>query len=72
MTNEFRDILQNPQIHQMLKYSFIGSKATVKTQIKEFIDKTQADELIAVNNIYSIDDRIKSYQLFSEIMKELN
>ncbi|AUC76496.1 LLM class flavin-dependent oxidoreductase [Olleya sp. Bg11-27] len=72
MTNEFRDILQNPQIHQMLKYSFIGSKATVKAQIKEFIDKTQADELIAVNNIYGIDDRIKSYQLFSEIMKELN
>ncbi|QXP58803.1 LLM class flavin-dependent oxidoreductase [Olleya sp. HaHaR_3_96] len=72
MTNEFRDILQNPQIHQMLKYSFIGSKATVKTQIKEFIDNTQADELIAVNNIYGIDDRIKSYQLFSEIMKELN
>jgi len=71
MTNEFRDILQNPQIHQMLKYSFIGSKATVKAQVKEFLDKTKADELIAVNNIYGIDDRIKSYQLFAEIMKEL-
>ncbi|QCE42961.1 LLM class flavin-dependent oxidoreductase [Psychroserpens sp. NJDZ02] len=71
MTNEFRDILQNPQIHQMLKYSFIGSKATVKAQVKEFLDKTKVDELIAVNNIYGIDDRIKSYQLFAEIMKEL-
>lgn len=72
MTNEFRDILQNPQIHQMLKYSFIGSKATVKAQIKNFLDKTKADELIAVNNIYGIKDRIKSYQLFAEIMQELN
>ncbi|WP_272022572.1 LLM class flavin-dependent oxidoreductase [Olleya namhaensis] len=72
MTNEFRDILQNPQIHQMLKYSFIGSKATVKAQIKDFLDKTKADELIAVNNIYGIKDRIKSYQLFAEIMQELN
>ena len=56
----------------MLKYSFIGSKATVKAQVKEFLAQTQADELIAVTNIYGIDDRIRSYELFAEIMKELN
>ena len=72
MTAEYEEILQHPQIHQMLKYSFIGSKATVKTQVKEFIEKTQADELIAVTNIYDGKDRIRSYKLFSEIMKELN
>ena len=72
MTAEYEEILQHPQIHQMLKYSFIGSKATVKTQVKEFIEKTQADELIAVTNIYDGKDRIRSYILFSEIMKELN
>jgi len=72
MTEEYEEILQHPQIHQMLKYSFIGSKATVKGQIQEFIAKTEADELIAVTNIYDIKDRIRSYELFSEIMKELN
>ncbi|WP_055437204.1 LLM class flavin-dependent oxidoreductase [Lacinutrix algicola] len=72
MTDELKEIMQNPQVHQMLKYSFIGSKATVKAQVKEFIEQTQADELIAVTNIYDIRDRIRSYQLFSEIMKELN
>ena len=72
MTEEYEEILQHPQIHQMLKYSFIGSKATVKDQIKEFMEKTEADELIAVTNIYDIKDRIRSYELFSEIMKELN
>lgn len=72
MTDELKDIMQNPQVHQMLKYSFIGSKATVKAQVKAFMDKTQADELIAVTNIYDIKDRIRSYELFSEIMKELN
>ena len=56
----------------MLKYSFIGSKATVKAQVKEFIAKTQADELIAVTNIYDSKDRIRSYELFAEIMNELN
>ncbi|MDO6737453.1 LLM class flavin-dependent oxidoreductase [Wenyingzhuangia sp. 2_MG-2023] len=72
MTDDFREILKNPQIHQMLKYSFVGSKATVKAKIKEFREQTQADELIAVTNIYDVNDRIKSYKLFSEIMQELN
>lgn len=71
MTAEFKDIMQHPQIHQMLKYSFIGSKATVKAQVKEFMEQTKADELIAVTNIYDGKDRIRSYELFAEIMKEL-
>ncbi|AUC84331.1 LLM class flavin-dependent oxidoreductase [Polaribacter sp. ALD11] len=72
MTDEFRALLQNPQIHQMLKYSFVGSKATVKPQIAAFIEQTKADEIIAVTNIYDIEDRIRSYELFSEIMKEFS
>lgn len=72
MNNYFREVLNNPQVHQMLKYSFIGSKATVKAQVKEFLAYTKADELIAVTNIYDNKDRIKSYQLFAEIMNELN
>ena len=72
MTQYYKDVLQNPQVHQMLKYSFIGSKATVKQQVQDLLEKTQADELIAVTNIYDIKDRIRSYELFAEIMKELN
>ena len=72
MTPDLEEIIQHPQIHQMLKFSFVGSKATVKAQVKEFIEKTKADELIAVTNIYDINDRIRSYELFAEIMKELN
>ena len=72
MTNDLKEVLQNPQIHQMLKYSFIGSKATVKAQVKDFIELTKADELIAVANIYDGKEKIRSFELFSEIMKELN
>ena len=72
MTSELEEILNHPQIHQMLKYSFIGSKATVKAQVKDFMEQTKADELIAVTNIYDVKDRIRSYELFAEIMKELN
>ncbi len=71
MTNDLQEFLQHPQAQQMLKYSFVGSKATVKAQVKEFIVQTKADEFIAVTNIYGIKDRIRSYKLFAEIMKEL-
>ncbi|WP_308992765.1 LLM class flavin-dependent oxidoreductase [Mariniflexile litorale] len=71
-TDELKEVMQNPQVHQMLKYSFIGSKATVKDQITTFMKQTQADELIAVTHIYDVKDRIRSYELFAEIMKELN
>ena len=72
MTEELRELRQNPSVQNMLKYSFIGSKETVKTEIKAFMAATQVDELIVVTNIYDGEDRIKSYQLFSEIMQELN
>ncbi|MEL0650450.1 LLM class flavin-dependent oxidoreductase [Algibacter sp. TI.3.09] len=72
MTPDLEEIIKNPQVHQMLKYSFVGSKATVKAQVKTFMEQTQADEIIAVTNIYDVQDRIRSYELFSEIMKELN
>ncbi len=72
MTQELRDIMQHPQVNQMLKYSFIGSRATVKTQVKKFLEHTNADELIAVTNIFDVQDRINSYKWFAEIMDELN
>ena len=72
MTQELREVMQHPQVHQMLKYSFIGSKATVKAQVKAFLDLTKADELIAATNIFDVKDRIRSYELFAEIMEELN
>ncbi|MFD1552691.1 LLM class flavin-dependent oxidoreductase [Putridiphycobacter roseus] len=72
MTPDIRELRQHPSVQQMLKYSFIGSKAKVKKEIKAFIDTTQVDELIAVTNIFDGEDRIKSYRLFAEIMAELN
>jgi luciferase family oxidoreductase group 1 len=72
MTNQLREISKQPAIQQMLKYTFVGSKKTVKKEIKAFVESTQVNELIAVTNIYSAQDRIKSYKLFAEIMRELN
>lgn len=72
MTDQFRAVIQQPAVQQMTKYAFIGSKETVKKKIKSFIESTQVDELIAVTNIFSAHARVKSYQLFAELMRELN
>ena len=72
MDEELRQILQHPSVHQMLKYSFVGSKATVKAQVEEFLEQTQVNELIAVSNMYDHEDRLKSVRLFAELMGEIN
>lgn len=72
MTDDLREILQHPSLQQMLKFSFWGSKETVKAKIEQFLDDTQVDELIVVSTTYHLEDRIKSTELFAEIMTEIN
>lgn len=71
MTPDLVEMIQHPAVQQMVKYSFIGSKETVKTQIKSFLDLTKVDELIVTTNCHNQEARIKSYRIFAEVMKEL-
>lgn len=71
MTAEFREALNHPSLNNMLKYSFVGSKETVNKQIREFLKLTKADELIVTMPTYALEDRLKSIQLFGEIMQEI-
>jgi luciferase family oxidoreductase group 1 len=72
MTDELRSMLQYPAVHQMLKYSFVGNKRTVKKQVQAFLNQTKVDELIVVTPTHSLEDRIKSIRLFSEVMNNIN
>ncbi|SHG03289.1 hypothetical protein SAMN05444483_104170 [Salegentibacter echinorum] len=68
-TNEHRQILAHPQFQRMVKYAFIGDASTVKQKTRNFIAETGVNEVMAVSHIYNHKDRIKSFQIFSEIMK---
>ncbi|NBC03301.1 MAG: MsnO8 family LLM class oxidoreductase [Bacteroidetes bacterium] len=57
-------------VEQMLRYTFIGSPATVKVQVDDFIEMTGADELMIASYIYDKKERFKSYKLFADLMKE--
>ena len=56
----------------MLKYSFVGSKESVKMKTKAFLEETKVDELIAVSAMYDAEDRKKSVTAFAEVMQEIN
>jgi hypothetical protein len=71
LTPELRDIAANPGIQQMLKYTFAGSKETVRRMTEEFLQQTKVDELMVVSTTYDHLDRVKSYEIFSEVMQEI-
>jgi len=72
MTDELMMIQHNPAVRDMLKYSFVGRKEAVAKQVDKFLGETGVDELMVVSNMYGHDDRIKSFQILSEIIKERN
>ena len=53
-------------LQQVSSASAVGTKASVGDQVQEFLDKTQADELIVVSQIHDHDARCKSYDIAYE------
>lgn len=70
MTADLNELSQNPAFERMLRYSFIGDKGSVSAQTKAFLKTTQVNELMVVSNMYNLEDRINSFRIFSEIMRE--
>lgn len=58
-------------ISEMMRYSFIGSPETIEEQLTEFVQKTGVDEIMAVSHIFDHKNRLRSYELLSEIKKPL-
>lgn len=72
MNAELREVRDNPALQRMLKYAFVGDRDLVKSKTEDFLKQTGVDEVIVASHIYDQEDRIKSFRLFSEIMKEIN
>lgn len=51
------------------RVSFVGSPATVRREMLEFIERTAADELIVVSHIYDHAARLRSYEIAAEILR---
>jgi alkanesulfonate monooxygenase SsuD/methylene tetrahydromethanopterin reductase-like flavin-dependent oxidoreductase (luciferase family) len=50
--------------------SFVGSPGTVAAQMRDFMERTQADELMVVSHIYDQSARLRSYEIAAAAMTE--
>ena len=57
------------QATRMLACSFVGSPATVRAGLREFVERTGVEELMVASAIYDHDARLKSYELLAGLMK---
>ena len=57
------------QVHasRMLTCSFVGSPATVESQLRDFVERTGIDELLVASAIYDQRARLRSFELLKEL-----
>jgi luciferase family oxidoreductase group 1 len=54
------------QAQRMLACSFVGSPATLRTKLQDFITRTGVDELMVATAVFDHDARLRSYELLTE------
>jgi luciferase family oxidoreductase group 1 len=67
--NGYLERLGRPEralLDQVLSCSAIGSRETVQQQLKDFIDRTKADELMITSQIFDHAARLHSYEITAE------
>ena len=53
----------------MLRYSLVGSSDTIRRGVEELIRETGADEIIATAQIFDHAARLRSFEIFADVMK---
>jgi luciferase family oxidoreductase group 1 len=60
---------ERAMLDQVLSCSAIGSPATVAAQLKAFIERTGADELMITSQIFEHAARLRSYEITADIQR---
>ena len=58
---------EKAHVRGMLRYSFVGSPATVRRGLEDFVEQTRADELMVVSAIFDHAARLRSYERLAEL-----
>lgn len=58
---------ERAMVDQTLLCSFVGTPQTIATGLQDFLDTTQADELIVTGHIYDHSARLHSFELVSQL-----
>lgn len=60
--------MEEEAVYQMLAVSFIGGREKVKADLQSFLNQTQVDEVMVTSHIYDHQARLRSYELFAELV----
>jgi alkanesulfonate monooxygenase SsuD/methylene tetrahydromethanopterin reductase-like flavin-dependent oxidoreductase (luciferase family) len=63
---------EQAHVHQMTRYSAVGSPQTVRQQLEAILAETRADELIVTAQIFDHAARLRSFELTAETMNAIN
>jgi luciferase family oxidoreductase group 1 len=63
---------ERAQAGTMLARSIVGDATDVRVGLQALIRETGADELMIVSDVYSHDQRLRSFELIASVMGELN
>lgn len=56
---------------EALRYTFKGDQEKVKNQLQSFLQITQVDEIMVTSHIYEPAERVHSYEIIMQALKEL-
>lgn len=60
------------RVMQMTALSLIGDKEILKSKISQLIQDLNLDEIMVYSNIYDFESKLKSYEITSQVFKEIN
>lgn len=63
--------MERQGVDHALKYSIAGSADTVRGKLKQFLEQTQADELMLTGGIFEHEKRLRSFEIAAEICADL-
>jgi alkanesulfonate monooxygenase SsuD/methylene tetrahydromethanopterin reductase-like flavin-dependent oxidoreductase (luciferase family) len=55
------------QASQMLSCSIIGGPETVRAGLRAFVDRTGADELMIVSDVFDPQKRLRSFEIIADV-----
>lgn len=59
--------MEEAHVSNMMQYTFVGSKETVRKKIAGFISETRVDEVIIAAHIHNQEARLRSFELVAEM-----
>lgn len=63
--------MEKAHVLKMLRYSFVGSQATVQQQLEQFQNLFHVDEIMVTSHIYDHAARLRSYEIIRSATDEL-